>query len=117
MKLLKFLSPALLKPSTIVINKSLLTGIFPDKLKIAKVVPLHKKDDPSLTDNYRPISLLPSISKLFEKIVFIQLTEYLKQNKLLFEGQYGFRENHSTELATIELMDRAISALDETNSP
>ena len=45
------------------------------------------------------------------------LTEYLKQNKLLFEGQYGFRENHSTELATIELMDRVISALDEKNPP
>ena len=117
MKLLKLLSPALLKPLTIVINQSLLTGIFPNKLKIAKVVPLHKKDDPSLMDNYRPISLLPSISKLFEKIVFIQLTEYLKQNKLLFEGQYGFRENHSTELATIEQMDRVISALDEKNSP
>ena len=117
MKLLKFLSPALLKPLTIVINQSLLTGIFPDKLKIAKVVPLHKKDDPSLTDNYRPISLLPSISKLFEKIVFIQLTEYLKQNKLLFEGQYGLRENHSTELATIEVMDRVISALDEKKLP
>ena len=81
MKLLTFLSPVLLKPLTIVINQSLLTGIFPDKLKIAKVVPLYKKDDPWLTDNYRPISLLPSISKLFEKIVFIQLTEYLKQNK------------------------------------
>ena len=117
MKLLKFLSPALLKPLTIVINQSLLTGIFPDKLKIAKVVPLYKKDDPSLTDKYRPISLMPSISKLFEKIVFIQLTEYLKQTKLSFEGQYGFRENHSTELATIELMDRVISALDENKNP
>ena len=51
--------------------------------------------------------------KLFEKIVFIQFTEYRKQNKLLFEGQNGFRENHSIELATIELMDMVISALDE----
>ena len=113
MQLLKLLSPALLKPLTIVINQLLLTGIFPDKHRIAKVVPLHKKDDPSLTDNYRPIFLLPSISKLFEKIVIIQFTEYRKQNKLLFEGQCGFRENHSTELATIELMDMVISALDE----
>ena len=76
------------------INQSLITGIFPDKLKIAKVIPLFKKNDASVIDNYRPISLLPSISKLFEKVVFLQLSEY------------------STELASVELMDRIISAMD-----
>ena len=75
MKLLTFLSSARLKPLTIVINQSLLTWIFPDKLKIPKVVPLHKKGDPWLMDNYRPISLLPSISKLFEKIVFNRISQ------------------------------------------
>ena len=116
-KLLKFISPALLKPLTIVINQSLITGIFPDKLKIAKVIPLFKKNDASVIDNYRPISLLPSISKLFEKVVFLQLSEYFTCNKLLHEGQYGFRENHSTELASAELMDRIISAMDRKTLP
>ena len=94
--LLKFISPALLKPLTIVINQSLITGIYPDKLKIAKGIPLFKKNDATVIDNYRPISLLASISKLFEKIVFLQLSEYFTCNELLHEGQYGFRKNHST---------------------
>ena len=116
-KLLKFISPALLKPLTIVIKQSLITGIFPDELKIAKVIPLFKKNDASVIDNYRPISLLPSISKLFEKVVFLQLSEYFTCSKLLHEGQYGFRENHSTELASVELMDRIISAVDRKTLP
>ncbi len=52
------------------------TGIFPDKLKIAKVLPLFKKDDENLFTNYRPISLLPTISKVFEKVIFKQLHQY-----------------------------------------
>ena len=61
-KLLKKLSPALINPLTLLINQSLVTGIFPNKLKIAKVLPLFKKDDYAIMDNYRPISLLTSIS-------------------------------------------------------
>ena len=68
-------------------------------------------------DNYRPISLLPSISKLFEKVVSNQVSEYFKKNNLFHDGQYGFRDHHSTELANIELSDRIISALDEIQLP
>ena len=99
------------------INQSLLTEIYPDKLKIAKVIPLFKKDDTLLMDNYRPISLLPSISKLFEKVVSDQVSEYFMRNNLFHDGQYGFRDSHSTELANIELADRIISALDEKQLP
>ena len=73
--LLKFLSPALIPALTLMINQSLVTGIFPAKLKVAKVIPLFKKDDDSIVDNYRPVSLLPSISKLFEKW---HLTNYMR---------------------------------------
>ena len=86
-KLLKYLSPALLKPLTLIINQSLITGLFPEKLKIAKVQPLFKKGDKK--QNYRSISLLTSISKVFEKVVFLQLTN---DNGLFYDGQYGFRE-------------------------
>ena len=79
-KLLKYLFPALSKPLCLIINQSLLTGIYPDKPKIAKVIHLFKKDDTLLMDNYRPISLLPSISKLFEKVVSNQVSEYFKKN-------------------------------------
>ena len=68
-------------------------------------------------DNYRPISLLPSISKLFEKVVSNQVSEYFKKNNLFHDGQYGFRDHHSTELANIELSDRIISALDKKQIP
>ena len=66
-RLLKFLAPALTQPLTLIINQSLLTSIFPNKLKIAKVIPIYKKGDPRMMGNYRPISLLSAISKVFKK--------------------------------------------------
>ena len=68
-------------------------------------------------NNYRPISLLTSISKLFEKVAFEQLSDYFSINNYFHDGQYGFRERHSTKLATIELMDRVISALNDKFLP
>ena len=80
--LLKEISPLISSPLTLILNQSLTTGIFPDKLKVAKIIPLFKKDDPHNFDNYRPISLLPAISKVFEKAVFIQLYDYINENEL-----------------------------------
>ena len=67
--------------------------------------------------NYRPISLLPSISKIFEKLIFIHLSTYLNEHKLLHDSQYGFRKGHSTELASIELIDRITQDLDKGKIP
>ena len=79
--LFKQCKKAIIKPLQIIINQALTTGIFPDKLKIAKVQPIYKNEDQTLIKNYRPISLLPSISKVFEKIIFNQLYSFLqKQN-------------------------------------
>ena len=100
-KLIKIIEPAIIKPLTLLINQVLNTGIFPDELKIAKVIPLFKKDDPKLLKNYRPISLLPTISKVIEKIIFTQLSTYFNENKLIFDNQYGFRPKHSTEYAAL----------------
>ena len=116
-KLLKYLAPALRQPLTVIINQLLLTGIFPEKLKIAKVLPLFKKNDCMIMDNYRPILLLPAISKVFEKVVYNQLYTYFTSNNLQYKGQYGFREDHSTEMANIELVDRIITALDDKKLP
>ena len=85
-KLLKFLSPPLISRLRVIINQSLITGIYPDKLKIAKVIPFFKRDDKAKTENYPPISPLSSISKIFEKIVYNQLYRYFTQNKLLYES-------------------------------
>ena len=76
MFLVWLLSSALINPLTLIINQSLVTGIFPNKLKIAKVLPLFKEEDHTVMDNYRPISLLTAISKLFEKVVFSQLYDF-----------------------------------------
>ena len=115
--LLKYLSPALIAPLRIIINQSLIREIFPDQLKNAKVIPIYKKGLHTLVGNYRPISLLSSISKLFEKVAYEQLYAYLHLNRLLYRSQYGFRPDHSTELAVLELTDRALIKIDEKQLP
>ena len=99
------------------INQVLNNGIFPDKLKIAKVVPIFKKGDSALTNNYRPISLLPVISKVIENKLYNQLSLYFESNKLFLIVNNGFRPNHSTEQANLELTDRITSAMDNNDVP
>ena len=107
---MKYLEPIIKKPLTTIINQSLTTGIFPNKLKIAKIIPVHKKEFIYLIQNYRPISLLPAISKVFERVVYEQLYNYFAEN-----NYYGFRKLHSAEFATLELVDRVTLALDNGN--
>ena len=115
--ILKKIAAYIVPTLVLIVNQSLLTGIFPNQLKIAKVLPLYKKDSPHILDNYRPISLLPVISKIFEKVAFIQLYDYMVKNKLLYVSQYGFRQEHSTELASLEFTDRIMHHLDEKKIP
>ena len=116
-KTLKYLKNEIAAPLTIIINQMLHSGIFPDALKVSKVIPLYKKDDKQLFSNYRPISLLPSISKIFEKVILLQLTEYLDKNNILHQNQYGFRKNHSTELASLHLVDYIYYTMDANEIP
>ena len=75
-KLLKLTKNILSKPLTLIINQMITTGIFPDSFKKSKIIPIFKKGDQSLLINYRPISLLPTISKVFERIIFDQMYQY-----------------------------------------
>ena len=84
-------------------------------LKIAKVKPLFKRGDTCQLNNYRPISLLRTISKIFETIIYSQLYSYFSQNNLLSEEQYGFRAQHSTELASVKLVDYIIKEIDDAH--
>ena len=86
-KLLKFVKNAISEPLTIIINKMLRVGIFPDLLKISKVVPVYKKDDNTNLSNYRPISLLPFMSKILGKVILEQLFTYLEDNNLIHRQQ------------------------------
>ena len=95
------------------INKSITSGRFPNQLKQAKVYPIFKngaKDDPS---NYRPISILPTISKFFEKHVNIHLMRFLNKHKLIHECQSGFRQKHSCNTALIKLIDQWMESIDK----
>ena len=104
-------------PLALIINQSLLTGIFPTSLKLAKVIPLFKKGDEKVFGNYRPISLLPSVSKVIEKVVYVQVYEYFIKNKLFYRSQYGFRSGHSTELAGLQFSDNILQLLDNKKTP
>ena len=77
--------------------------------------PLFKRGDVSQLNNYRPISLLPTISKVFERIIYSQLYAYFNENNLLTEQQYGFRAQHSTELASVKLVDNIIKEMDDAH--
>ena len=103
--LLKHLKDELCVPLSILINMSLSNGEVPDLLKIAKVIPIYKSQDKHIFRNYRPISILPAISKVVEKVVFIRLYTFLDKHSLLSTGQYGFRPNHSTTDAMIDFID------------
>ena len=115
--LLKAIKYETSKAITHIINQSLHTGIFPDKLKLAKVIPVFKKGDRTKLDNYRPISILPAISKIFERAIFDQLYIHFTHNNLFYESQYGFKKTHSTEFAVLELIDRITQSLDNGQTP
>ena len=87
---------------TIIINTSIVTGIYSSLWKHAILLPYYKSGDPDNVTNYRPISILSILSKLLEKIIANQLTEFLENNKLLSPTQHGFRKNLSTETALMK---------------
>ena len=96
-----------------IINLSFNQGIFPNLLKIANVIPTHKKGDKLDCNNYRPISLLSNISKIFEKCMHTRLTNFLWINKLLFSHQFGFRNGYSRNHALTSLTEMIRKAIDE----
>ena len=116
-KHIKVIKNELVKPLTLITNQVLCTGIFQEKLKIAKAIPILKKGDDTDLNNYRPISLLPAISKIIEKVIYNQTYNYFDHNKIFYAHQYGFRKQHSTELAVLELVDRTIFTLDKDETP
>jgi len=93
-------------------NMSVSSGVFPTCLKSARVIPVFKSGDPKLPGNYRPISNLSIMSKIFEKIMSSKLNAFLKSNNILFSGQFGFRKNCSTADAVLEFIDNVNNTLD-----
>ena len=93
------------KPLTFLINLTLGKGTFSRKWKTVKVTPLHKSSDPTNTDSYRPMSVLPTLPKILDRVVHTQIMEYLETHGLLSKNQFGYRTKRSTESATTLFID------------
>ena len=111
-KLLKHLCPLISLPLSQIINESFQSGIFPDKMKLAKVIPLFKKGCSVTASNYRPISLLSVFSKITEKVMYKRLYDFLEKHSILYSFQFGFRESHSINHALVSMTDTIKNSLD-----
>jgi hypothetical protein len=113
LKFIKFIALEISSPLAFIFNLSLSQGIFPDKLKTSRIVPIFKSGDKRLCDNYRPISLVSTLSKILEKIVATKLTNFLEINKLLYEHQYGFQRGKSTEQNLLHVINYIGNAINK----
>ena len=114
--ILKDTYPYIIDALTSLINKSLSEGVFPDELKIAKVIPLYKNNERSLINNYRPVSILSLFSKMFERIMYTRLLSFIEKHEILYKHQFGFRKQYNTNLALVMLIDKLSQALDAGKS-
>ncbi|XP_045453918.1 uncharacterized protein LOC123663272 [Melitaea cinxia] len=112
-KTLKCIKDLIVDELVACINKCLDEGSFPDSLKIAKVSPIYKSDLKTDPSNYRPISVLPVLSKIFEKILYTRIYQHLNEFDFLSKKQYGFRPKANTLAATIDLVSNIKSAIDK----
>ena len=111
--ILQHMCQELATPLCWIANISFITGIHPDKLKIAKIIPIFKKGSKLIPSNYRPISLLSNINKIMEKLVYSRVFSFLDTNKIFYNHQYGFRPKYSTNHALINITERIRESLDQ----
>ena len=107
---LKELVDVIAHPLYLIFNNSLQTGVFPNLMKCADVIPLHKNCNIHLVDNYRPISLLVTISKVLKKLMYFCVYTFLDLTKQMYDSQYGFRSKHSCEHAISELVGNVLKS-------
>lgn len=112
-KSLKFCKEELVLPLVHITNLSLLQGIFPTQLKVTKVIPLHKKGSKDDMGNYRPISLVSTVSKVLERIVLTRIVQHIVKNRLLSADQHGFTKNKSTSSAIVDLVEHILDHIEE----
>jgi hypothetical protein len=105
--------PFIISPLVYMCNRSLSTHIFPARLKYSQIHPIYKKGEQSEISNYRPISVLTSFSKIFEKVIFNRLHTRVLLNNILPVEQYGFRKNLSTETATFNLINNILQTMND----
>ena len=99
-------------PLTTILNKSILEGVFPNLLKLANVCPIYKKNDKSKCENYRPISLLSNLSKIFERMMHSRLYNFLESSNSIYKLQFGFRKKYSTNHSLLSIVESLRDNLD-----
>jgi len=109
--ILKFSSPYISSQLCHICNKMFSTGVFPERLKYAVIKSIFKNGDRNNVSNYRPISLLPAFSKVFEKVLYVRMYQHLINNDILVDDQFGFRPKSSTTAATFTLINEILEAL------
>ena len=102
-----------LQPLLHVLKLSFSQGFFPDEMKIAKVIPIYKSGDTMSISNYRPVSILPLFSKILERLMYNRILSFINKHNILYKYQFGFRNNHSTNMALVILVDKILSAIDK----
>lgn len=112
-KTLKCIKNLIICKLTDCMNQLLNEGQFPKSLKVAKVTPIHKTGDKSNPGNYRPVSVLPTLSKILEKIIYKRLDDYLTKINFIYDQQYGFRPKSNTLGATIDLISTIKTKIDQ----
>lgn len=115
--MVKFVHQAILEPICWVVNNSLEFGIFPEQLKLALVIPVHKKGDTTEMSNYRPISLLPSFSKIFEAVMKERIVQFMTSNKLLNDIQHGYQVGKSTTTAIFQFTQSIFNTIENESIP
>jgi hypothetical protein len=110
-KIIKISKPFIISPIINICNKMLAQGIYPERLKFSLIRPIYKSGNISAPSNYRPISLLPVFSNIFEKVVYKRLFDHFNKNAILNEYQYGFRSEMSTENASHMLLNERLTAM------
>lgn len=112
---LKKYKDVLVKPLTHLVNLSIRTSTFPSAWKKGIIIPVYKSGSQDSMSNYRPISILPVLSKIIEKVVVMQLNDHLEARQLLHPHQFGFRPGYSTEIANCCLIENVKKSLDKGN--
>src|ERR1700733_8673224 len=111
--IIKKIAPITAEPVAHLLNQSFQTGIVPSAMKVAIISPIFKSGDQSDLVNYRPISKLTCLSKVMERAMHNRLTDFLDSNNILYNKQFGFRKNHSTTHAIIEVVDKLTETMDQ----
>ena len=111
-RLLKLAKRVISVPLATIFNQSICSGIFPSKLKCAKIIPIFKDEDDTLPENYRPISLLSIYNRIFEKLMYSRVTKFVKDCNILYDQQYGFRSKHSTQHAILDIVNTILQNMD-----